>query len=50
MSDCPCDGCDIRKAYARMDLHFSGEDCPYECDEYEAWKKEREVKQNEGSH
>ena len=37
----PCDKCKIRKWYAkRMDIHFWGADCPYECEEYEKWKKE----------
>ena len=35
----PCDTCPTRKMYARtFDMHFSGEDCPYECKEYERWK------------
>ena len=37
----PCGNCQTRRMYARMfDMHFSGEDCPYECEEYERWKKE----------
>ena len=36
----PCDECQTRKMYARtFDMHISGEDCPYECEEYEHWKQ-----------
>ena len=36
----PCKNCMERKFYAKtFDMHFSGEDCPYECEEYEHWKK-----------
>ena len=35
----PCTNCGIRKFYARkFDIHFSGEDCPYYCKEYDNWK------------
>lgn len=39
----PCDNCGTRKLYARrFDIHFSGEDCPYYCEEYDKWKDNRE--------
>ena len=42
MTERPCDKCPERKLYARMfDMHISGEDCPYTCEEYEKWKAER---------
>lgn len=42
MGKCPCDNCFIRKMYARcFDKHISGEDCPYICEKYEDWKKEK---------
>lgn len=35
----PCDNCQTRKMYAHtFDMHIGGEDCPYECEEYEIWK------------
>lgn len=38
----PCIKCPERQLYARMfDMHISGDDCPYECEEYEKWKAER---------
>ena len=38
--EAPCKNCQTRKAYARaFDIHFWGEDCPYECEEYEHWKE-----------
>ena len=41
----PCKNCADRQWYARrLDMHFWGEDCPYQCEEYERYKK---VKQNE---
>ena len=43
----PCENCPTRKMYARtFDAHFSGEDCPYECEEYERWKAFKEVLNN----
>ena len=34
----PCNNCPEKQLYARMfDIHFSGEDCPYECEEYERY-------------
>ena len=41
MKEQPCVKCPERKYYARFDLHISGEDCPYECEEYEKWKAEQ---------
>ena len=39
----PCDDCSTRKFYAKkFDIHFSGEDCPYYCEEYDKWKDSRE--------
>ena len=39
----PCKNCMERKFYAKaFDMHFSGEDCPYVCEEYERYKKEKE--------
>lgn len=38
----PCIKCPERQLYARMfDMHISGDDCPYECKEYEEWKDEQ---------
>ena len=38
----PCKNCEIRQWYARkFDIHFSGEDCFWVCEKYEAYKKER---------
>ena len=35
----PCTNCGIRKFYSsNFDMHFSGEDCPYYCKEYDNWK------------
>lgn len=42
MKEQPCVKCPERKYYAMFyDMHFSGEDCPYECEEYEKWKSEQ---------
>ncbi len=42
MMDDPCKNCKVRKWYAkRMGIHFWGEECFYECDEYEKYKKEK---------
>ena len=36
----PCKNCPTRKMYAKMfDFHFWGEDCPYECEEYNKWRE-----------
>lgn len=44
----PCIKCSERKFYAqRFDIHISGEDCPYECEEYEKWKTEQIEKAQE---
>ena len=44
----PCDDCSTRKFYAkRFDIHFSGEDCPYYCDEYDKWKDSREEQKDD---
>lgn len=44
MTECPCEKCDTRKTIAYLtDCHFYGADCPYECKEYEEWKKWQEV-------
>ena len=43
----PCKNCMERKFYAKsFDMHFSGEDCPYECEEYERYKKEKLTQTN----
>ena len=40
--DNPCNDCLYRAMYARIfDMHFCGADCPYECNEYERYLKER---------
>lgn len=45
---CPCDRCRTRKLYAKkFDTHFSGEDCPYICKKYDAWKEEKSNKKKE---
>lgn len=34
----PCNNCPEKQLYARMfDMHFSGADCPYECEKYERY-------------
>lgn len=34
----PCNNCPEKQLYARIfDIHFSGADCPYECEEYERY-------------
>ena len=39
----PCKDCPDRQWYARrFDMHFWGGDCPYECEEYEQYKREQE--------
>lgn len=44
----PCKYCHDRQWYARrMDIHFWGEDCPYVCEEYERYKKEKDGKESE---
>lgn len=44
----PCKACQIRKIYVRyFDMHFCGDDCPYDCKEWDAYKKERNVENNE---
>ena len=44
----PCNNCPEKQLYARIfDIHFSGADCPYECEEYERYlrsSKEEYVK------
>ena len=43
----PCKDCPARKWYAkRLDMHFWGEDCPYECTSYKKYKKFKEENQN----
>ncbi len=38
----PCNDCLYREMYARLfDAHFSGADCPYECEERERYLKEQ---------
>ena len=40
---CPCKDCQTRRFYAtRFDMHIWGEDCPYICEEYEAWERKKE--------
>lgn len=38
----PCDGCYLREGYAaRHGASWNdGEDCPYDCPAYKAWKEE----------
>lgn len=37
----PCDDCGTRRIFAKMfDMLFRGEDCPYECKEYEEYLEE----------
>ena len=40
-----------RKFYAKaFDMHFSGEDCPYVCEEYEQYKAvEKDGTETDGS-
>ena len=46
----PCKNCHDRQWYARrLDIHFWGEDCPYVCEEYERYKKEKEKDGKESS-
>lgn len=42
----PCKNCYDRQWYSRrMDIHFWGEDCPYGCEEYEKYKKEKQLEE-----
>lgn len=35
----PCDSCHKRREAAKYyDMHFSGEDCPYDCKEYKYYR------------
>lgn len=39
LKQCPCKTCKRRQYFARVfDMHFWGEDCPYQCDMYDAYK------------
>ena len=43
----PCETCDTRKWYARrFDIHIFSEDCFYECEEYNTYKKTIEEEKN----
>lgn len=47
---CPCEHCKTREFFAkRFDMHFYGEDCPYECEEYERWKEQHDDTDTEDS-
>ena len=38
---CPCEECILRKRIARgFDMFFWGEDCPWECADYEEWRSD----------
>ena len=40
----PCKNCPDRQWYARrLDIHFWGEDCPYECEEFERYKSSEKL-------
>ena len=40
----PCKNCCERQWYARrLDIYFSGDDCPYICKEYARYKAEKET-------
>lgn len=40
LEPCPCNDCVVRKRFAIcFDMHFWGDDCPYECDAFEAWNR-----------
>lgn len=44
----PCKDCPVRKAFAEaFDIHMSGEDCMYECEIYENFKKNRDEEEDE---
>ena len=44
----PCKNCPTRKMYARsFDLHFWGDDCPYECKKHKIYKETLEDKTDE---
>lgn len=42
---CPCKNCNLKKLFARVwDLHWhDGEDCPYECQQWDEWKARENV-------
>ena len=47
-NSCPCKQCSTRRVYATMfDMHFWGEDCPHECEEFEKWKAKEKQEQND---
>lgn len=38
LKPCPCKTCQLRQYFAHaFDMHFWGEDCPYQCDAYDNW-------------
>lgn len=48
MSDmeCPCKNCSTRQFYAKkFDIHIWGDDCPYECERYNAYCADGERKE-----
>lgn len=45
---CPCKECLLRLRVARaFDIHFWGDDCPWECVDYEEWKVEKDGADND---
>ena len=39
LKQCPCKTCKRRQYFVRVfDMHFWGEDCPYQCDMYDTYK------------
>ena len=39
---CPCKDCIVRGRFAiGLDMHFWGDDCPYKCDAYDNWNRQK---------
>ena len=39
LKTCLCKTCQLRQCFARaFDMHFWGEDCPYQCDMYDDYR------------
>ena len=48
LKPCPCNGCIVRGRFAiGLYMHFWGDDCPYKCDAYDNWNRQ---KQEEDDH
>lgn len=49
LKPCPCGKCRTRAEFAQVfDMHIWGDDCPYECEEYENWAWRKTVNRRVG--